>query len=239
MQAEAGFDISYPTRTIADVIDAAEAVEDVADERVLTEEEVRQIAEGGAGLGFSPPALIGHLGVAVAPVKRVELGVRLASSGWRLGARYQLLEQDAAGVDLSAGFGLGTALVKPPIESALDTVTVDSYSRVNVDVPLTLGRHGNWYRWWVGSRFLYSRATQTMTVELPYDLRVNGEVAGSGVYVGGLAGAALGYRSVFVGPELCIAGLFGSVDVDLLGRTEPVDLDTVVVQPAFAVMGEF
>jgi hypothetical protein len=78
-----------------------------------------------------------------------------------------------------------------------------------------------------------------MTVLLPYDVRVSGDVSGSALYVGGFAGAALGYRHVFVGPELTVVGLFGRADVDLLGRSEPILLNTAVVQPAFAIMGEF
>ncbi len=240
VQGEAGFDVSYPVHTVGEVIDAAEAVEDAAEERMLTDEEIRTIAEGGAALGLNPPAVIGHAGVAFAPAERFEIGARLATSGWRGGVRYQLLEQDEHGVDLSLGLGFGTAFTKPVIEEALDTLTVDSYWRWNLDLPVALGRHGSWYRWWAGPRLLLSRSAQTLTVELPYaDTRVKGDIGGSVIYVGGLAGAALGYRSVFVGPELTVAGLFGRVDVDLLGRREPVVLDTAVVQPAFAVMGEF
>lgn len=239
VQGEAGFDISYPIATIGAVIDAAEAVEEIAEERILTDEEVRLIAEGAAGIGFNPPAIIGHMGLALAPLERFEIGARVATSGWRLGVRGQLLEQDRHGIDLSVGFGFGTALTKPAIEAALETVTVNRYSRLNADVPITLGRHGSWYRWWFGPKLLYSRATQTVTVDLPYDVRVQGDLSGHGAYLGGFAGAALGYRHVFVGPELTVVGLFGNVDVDLLGRTERVRLDTAVVQPSFAVMGEF
>jgi len=240
VQGEAGFDVSYPVHTIGDVIDAAEAVEDAAEERMLTDEEIRTIAEGGAALGLNPPAVIGHAGFAFSPAQHFELGARLATSGWRAGVRYQLLQQDVHGVDLSAGIGFGTALTRPAIEEALDTLTVERYWRWNLDVPVAVGRHGSWYRWWLGPRLLLSRSAQTLTVELPYaDMRVQGRIAGSALYAGGFAGAALGYRSVFVGPELTVAGLFGRVDVDLLGRREPVVLDTAVVQPAFAVMGEF
>jgi hypothetical protein len=239
VQTEAGFDLAYPVHTIGDVIDAAETIEDAAAERTLTDDEIRIIAEGGAALGMNPPAVIGHLGVAGAPLERLELGARLMSSGWRLGFRYQLLTQARHGVDLTAGFGAGTALTKPVIEEALDSVTVDRYWRWNIDVPVALGRHGTWYRWWVGPRLLYSRSAQELTVQLPYDVRVRGQLSGGALYLGGQGGAALGYRSIFVGPELTIVGLMGSVDVDLLGRTEPVRLDTAVVQPAFAVMGEF
>ena len=52
------------------------------------------------------------------------------------------------------------------------------------------------------------------------------------------AGAALGYKSFFVGPELTVTYLFGSADVDAFGASDNVSVGSLVVYPAFAVMGE-
>ena len=72
----------------------------------------------------------------------------------------------------------------------------------------------------------------------PQPVRTTGTVNGRALYVGGYAGAALGYRSFFVGPELTLTYLFGAADVDALGGRDNVSVSSLVVYPSFAVMGE-
>jgi hypothetical protein len=242
--AELGVDVSYPTGTIPDVIRAAESVEQATDEREVTDDEKRKIFEGAAAIAINPPAAIAHAGFDYGVAERWEVGVRLATSGARLAARRQLLKQADDGVDLSLGLGVGVALFTPPIHSVFESVTVDGFSRWNIDLPVAIGRHGSWYRVWGGPRFLWSHVSQTMTLTLddfgtPEPIRATGTVSGRALYVGGSAGAALGYRSFFVGPELTVTYLFGSADVDAFGGRDSVSVGSWVVYPAFAVMGEF
>jgi hypothetical protein len=241
--AELGVDVSYPTGTIPDVIHAAESVEQATDERAVSDAEKRKIFEGAAAIAINPPAAVAHVGFDYGVAERWEVGLRLATSGARLSARTQLLKQADAGVDLSLGLGLGRALFTPPVHSVFDSVTVDDFSRWNIDVPIAIGRHGSWYRVWGGPRLLWSQVSQTMTLTLrdfgtPQPIRTTGTVSGHALYVGGYAGAALGYRSFFVGPELTVTYLFGSADVDAFGGRDNVSVGSLVVYPAFAVMGE-
>jgi hypothetical protein len=240
---EVGVDVSYPTGTIPDVIRAAESVEEATEQRAVSDDEKRRIFEGAAAIAINPPAAVPHVGFDYGIAAHWEVGVRLATSGVRLSARTQLLTQAEAGVDLSIGLGVGRALLTPPVHSVFDSVTVDDFSRWNIDLPLALGRHGSWYRVWGGPRLLWSRVSQTMTLTLrdfgtPEPIRTTGTVSGHALYVGGQAGAALGYRSFFVGPELTVTYLFGSADVDALGGRDNVSVGSWVVYPAFAVMGE-
>jgi hypothetical protein len=237
-QVEAGIDISYPTGTVSDLIDAAEVVDELNEQRLLTPEETRAILNGAAGIGLNPPALIPHAGIAVSAFRGWEVGVRVASSDWRLNVRTQLLYQREHGIDLSLGFGVGAAIFDPPIEDAL-TVRIENFGRWNADLPVAFGRHGSWYRWWVGPRLLYSQTVQKMSVTLYDDSTFGGEVAADGFYVGGYAGAALGYESIFVGPELVVVQLIGQAQIDAFGTTTEVDMSGLVVYPGFAVMGEF
>jgi hypothetical protein len=239
VQAEVGFDISESTGAINKVLDAAETLDQAAAERNLTDDEKRTILEGGAQLGLNPPAFIPHAGLAYAPFERWEASVRFAASGWRLGARRQLLAQDENGVDFSVGVGVGSAAFDPPIHDVLDTIEVARFVRWNFDAPVTLGRHGSWYRWWLGPRFLYSSMSETLTLHLPSDTTVTGTISGSGLYVGGFAGAALGYRTFFLGPELTLVELVGHANVSAAGTTTRASLDSFIVYPALAVMGEF
>jgi hypothetical protein len=239
VQAELGVDFSLSTGAIGKVVDAAESAEEAADERRLTDAEKLIILEGAASLGLNPPAVIPHIGAAYAPFDGWELGLRLAMSGWRIGARRQLLQQDDSGLDLTIGFGIGGALFDPPIDSVLERIVVDEFTRWNLDVPMAFGQHGSWFRWWAGPRLVYSTTSLTMTLTLPNDREVSGAISGQALYVGGHAGAAFGFRSIFVGPEITLVQLIGDAEVNALGSTTSVDIDSLVVYPAFAVMGEF
>jgi hypothetical protein len=239
VQAEFGTDLSLSTGAINKVVDASVALNDAANTRSLSNDEKRRIIEGGANLGMNPPAIIPHAGLAYAPLRNWELSGRLATSGWRLATRYQLLEQSRATIDLSAGFGIGTALFDPPIHQVLDKLRVVGFSRWNVDIPVAIGQHGSWYRWWGGPRFVYSATSQDLILTVPNEVEVRGTVAGHALYVGGHAGAALGYKSLFIGPELTVVRMFGSATVTAIGESATVSIDALVIYPAFAVMGEF
>ena len=239
VQPELGVDISFSTGAIRKVIRAADELEDSATLRTLTEEEMRRILEGGAHLTFNPSALIPHVGIASSVFERWELGLRFATSGFRLGVRHQLLEQAESGVDFTVGLGVGRAIFIPPIHDVLDSLTVDDFERWNFDVPVTVGQHGVWYRWWAGPRIALSTVSQTMTLTLPNTPPVTATVSGNGFYLGAHAGTAFGYKSVFIGPELTLVGLFGAADVELMGETRRVGIGSFVIAPAFAVMGEF
>lgn len=78
-----------------------------------------------------------------------------------------------------------------------------------------------------------------MILTVPNEVEVRGTVAGHALYVGGHAGAALGYKSLFIGPEVTLVRLFGSATVSVLGESSTVNIDAFVIYPAFAVMGEF
>ena len=238
-QAEMGMDVSFSTGTMRKVLRAARSLEQAAQTRTLSDAEKRAILTGATELAINPPAIIPHLGFATSLFDRWELGLRLATSGWRFGVRHQLLLQEQSGVDLSVGLGGGLALFTPPVEDALETVTITDFARWNLDAPVVVGQHGSWYRWWAGPRFFYSHFSQELHLELPNDEAVSAAIGGDAFYVGGLAGAAFGYRSVFIGPEIVVVGLVGSAHMEALGSRTDVNFDGLVIYPAFAVMGEF
>jgi hypothetical protein len=240
VQAEAGLDVSVSAGGINKIVDAARTLDDSASQGgMLSDADKRTILQGGAQLGLNPPALIPHAGIAYAFAPGWEVSGRFAASGWRVAARRQVLEQDEASVDLSVGLGFGAAAFDPPVHRVLETVEVNNFSRWNIDVPVTFGRHDSWYRWWAGPRVAYSRMSQDMTLAIPGQPTVSGSVSGYGLYLGGTAGLAFGYGSLFIGPELTLVRLVGRADVTALGTTDRVDLDAFVIYPAFALMGEF
>jgi hypothetical protein len=226
--------------SVGSIVRASETLDHSAANRTLTDDEKRTILRGGANLGINPPAFIPHLGVAYSPLERWELALRFAASGWRAGVRRQLLEQRDSTVDLTIGLGIGHSVFDPPIHSVLETLTVDDFSRWNLDVPVAVGQHGTWFRWWAGPCLVYSHTSQTMTLALPIDnVSVTGSMSGYGLYLGGRAGVVFGYRTIFLGPELTFVRLFGNADVNALGSTTNIDIDGFVIYPSFALTGAF
>lgn len=239
VQAELGTDVAIPTGSIHKAIDAAEALEAASENRSLTDDEKRTLLEGAVNLATNPPAAIPHFGVAYAPFESTELGFRFAASGWRVGLRRQLLEQARSGLDLSVGLGVGRAAFEPPVDNVLSTIEIEDFVRWTVDVPVAFGRRGDWYRWWAGPRLLYTSFSQSMVLSLAGESPELASISGSGWYVGGHAGAAFGYRWLFVGPELTLVQLLSDAEIELLGESRSVDLDSFVVYPGLALMGEF
>lgn len=244
VQVETGLDVSIPTGTIGRSIDAAEALSDAAKQRRITEEEQRIVLDAATNLALNPPFLLYHFGLAYGVWHDLELGLRWASGAWQLGARGQILHLDTHGIDLSAGITVSRQKVEFPIDDILKIVVFDHFVRWNVAIPILAGQSGSWYRWWAGPRLIFSRAKTGVTLLLPEVPGFPAEeqvasVAASGAYVGGQAGFALGYKSLFLGFELTLVQLIASAEVQFLGATTDVDLDSFVVYPAIALMGDF
>jgi hypothetical protein len=239
VQAEAGVDIPIPTGHMRKIIDAAETLEAAAEDRELTEGERNSIIEAAINLAANAPVPVPHLGVAYAPFEDFEIGLRFAAGGYRLGLRYQILEQGRAGVDLSAGVAASRAAYEPPVDSVLSTIEIEDFVRYTVELPIAVGQHGDWYRWWAGPRLLYTSFSQAMTVSLPGETIEVASVSGNGFYVGAQGGAVFGYKWLFIGPELTLVELLADAEFEVLGESVAVDLDSFVIYPGIAVLGEF
>jgi hypothetical protein len=184
------------------------------------------------------------VGLAYSPGESWEVGARFCATGFRLGVRRQLARQDENGIDVTVGFGVGRAAFDPPVDGVFSTIRVDSFSRWNLDLPVTVGQHGSGYRWWAGPRIVYSAMSQDMSVSLTGDEVVSGTISGHGLFLGASLGVALGFRTVFVGPELTLAWMLGSAEVRAsdtknMNVAETVTTDAFIVYPGVAVMGEF
>jgi hypothetical protein len=243
-QVEAGVDVSLSPGGLHQIEDASRQVNRSPQQNQLTDAEKSTIVRGGAQLGLNPPAVIEHVGLAYSPIESWEVGARFCANGWRFGVRRQLATQDESGIDLTIGFGFGRAAFDPPVGGLFSSIRVDNFSRWNLDIPITLGQHGSGYRWWGGPRIVYSAMSQDMTLSLANDELVRGTISGHGLFLGASVGVALGFRTVFVGPELTLAWLFGSADVrasdsKTVSISESVTTGALIVYPGVAVMGEF
>jgi hypothetical protein len=242
-QVESGLDVSFSPSGLQQIQDASRQVDKSSQQHQITDAEKTTVVRGGAQLGQNPPAIIQHLGLAYSPVEGWEVSARFCATTWRLGVRRQLATQDEDGIDVTVGVGVGRAAFDPPVGDVFSTIRVDNFSRWNLDLPITVGQHGSGYRWWGGPRIVYTAMSQDMTVSLAGDEVIRGSISGRGLYLGASLGVALGFRSVFVGPELTVAWLLGSADVRAsdgdLNVAETVDTGALVIYPGVAVMGEF
>jgi hypothetical protein len=242
--AEAGLDVSIPTGTIVDTLNAGKTLARAARTRTLSQDEQVQLFGAGTNLALNPPFLVEHVAISYTPFQHWELALRYASGGWRLGVRRQLLTQAQDGIDLTIGIGGQRFAYSFPVDNVLDVLKLDDYVRWNVDVPITLGKHGDFYRLWCGPRLVFSHFSTQMVLDLP---PVNGpsqerqlaSVNGSGIYLGAQGGAALGYKHLFVGFELTVVRMLGGATLRAFDRQIDVDMGTWVVYPGLALMGEF
>ncbi|MGK3991645.1 hypothetical protein WME99_51850 [Sorangium sp. So ce136] len=245
VQAELGLDVSVPTGAIASVVDAGVVLANIAESRELTEGERVTLFEAGGALALNPPSVTPHIGVGYTALDRWELNLRYTGSAFRLGTRYQLLKRDKHGVDLTAGAGVGRYVIDLPVGSILGLVELEDFTRWQIDLPIQIGTAGTWYRVWGGPRLMFTTFDTALVVDLPAFTGYPGErelasFSGTGLYVGGQAGVALGYKHVFLGFELTLAEIFSSGELAVLGeRAVAVDLDSFIIYPSIGLMLEF
>ena len=251
VQATVGLEVSAPTGTITRIIDTGKTLSEIARTQMdLTPAQRQQVFEAGVNVVVIPPSLGYHFAVAYTIVDHLELGLRYAGGGWRLGARYQILDHRDGPLDLTVGAGVARAAFEIPLSSYIPILEVDDFTRVTVDVaPLQIGTSRSWYRVWAGPKFLYSRFNTTLRLSIPGMSTADvASFGGSTIYYGGQGGIALGYRNVFVAFELTLAQVSGTGHVRTAsppsgGGPEPIasaaNLDAFVVYPTFGLLGEF
>jgi hypothetical protein len=242
--AELGGDVSAPTGTIIRTIDAAETLARAARSHSLSDSERRQVVEAGANLAIDPPAVVMHVGLTYVPLTSWEVGLRYSYGSWRVGLRRQLLTQERHGLDLTAGLGVSRFSYEFPVHDLIDVLRLDDFTRWSLDIPLLVGKHATWYRWWAGPRLLFSRYDSALTLSLPATGSTGVEVVaasvtGNATFVGGQGGVALGYAHLFLGFELTIVRLISHAHLELAGQRQDADLGGLIVYPGVALMGEF
>jgi hypothetical protein len=239
-QATAALEVGIPTGAIVSTIDAGRALSDAAVHGSLTADQERRVFEAGIDVLATPPSAGPHLALAYTVAEHLEIGVRYAGDGWRAGTRYQILRHQEAPLDLTVGVGLARSVLSIPMGGFIPILEVDDFTRWTVDVPLLVGTSRSWFRVWAGPKLLWSHFGTALRLSIPNGNTEYASFEGSAAYVGGQAGAAVGYRNLFLGVELTLAEAFGSASVTATSVAEvrPVDVTGFVVYPAFGLMGE-
>jgi hypothetical protein len=250
VQATAGFEISAPTGTITRLIDSAETLSNAARNRDLMPTEEQQVFEAGVNTVAVPPSLGYHFAANYTLINNLELGIRYAGGGWRLGGRYQILHRETGPFDLTFGVGVARSTYKIPIASSIPILEVEDFTRYTIDVaPLQIGTSRSWFRLWAGPKFLYSRFSTALRLSIPFVAEMDlASFEGHTIYYGGQGGMAFGYRYLFFAIELTMAGISGTGDVKAAdpardGSNTPIarsaDLSGFVIFPTFGLIGEF
>ena len=241
----AGVDLAIPTGGIGPLVDAGKTLAQAARSRTLSEDEKIRVFAAGVNLALNAPGFVQHFSLAYNPVARWQLVASRIGGAWKLGGRHQLLAQDVDGADGSVGLALSRYSYGPPaIIDVIDVIHLDDFQRWTIDVPMAIGRHGRYHRWWTGPKFTYVHHTAQLVLRTPGQAGAPAQedvasTSGSASYWGGYAGAALGYRSVFIATELTIVRLIGTAELNVFGRTTSADTSSWVISPGIALLGEF
>jgi hypothetical protein len=241
VQVTGAMEVAVPTGTIVRTIDVGKTISDRAvNGEPITDADRQQLFSAAINLVASPPSVSPLFAVGYAVADRVEIGVRYAGQGWRVGARYQPLRREDGPFDLVVGLGVARSAFKIPIGEFIPVIEVDDFRRWTVDVPVTVGTSRSWFRVWAGPKLVYSRFETAIRLVIPNELPEIATFAGHSTFIGGMGGLALGYRKLFVGLELTVGNLSGSTATALstTGVARAADLGGTVVYPAFGIMGE-
>jgi hypothetical protein len=242
-QVTMGMEIGIPTGTVVRAVDAGSTVIDKVNRgEMLTDGDKVQLYDAGVNLAISPVGVGHHFAIAYTVVDRVEVGLRYASGGFRLGGRYQVLRKENKPFDMVVGLGISRAATPIPFGDTLPVLKISDFVRYAVDVPLLIGTSRQWFRAWIGPRIVLTRFDTKMTLELTGEPVELAALEGNAFYFGGQAGLALGFRYVFVGFELTLAQLVGSATLSAAMLNPPVrstDISGFVIYPSFGLMGEF
>lgn len=244
-QAEVGMDIAIPTGTIVSAIDGGIALAETAESQTITDEQRKRIFDAGSALALNPPTPVQHIGLAYTILDNWEVDLRYSVSAIRLGTRYQIFQDKKHKIDLTIGAGVSRYVLEFPVNDFIGILELEDYERWQFDFPIQIGKHGDWYRVWGGPRIMLTTFGTSLTLTLPARSGQPSEVelasfSGTGAYIGGQAGAALGYKYVFVAFELTLAQLFSGGDLNAFGQEAlKVDLDSFLVYPAVGLLLEF
>ena len=255
IQAEVGTDVSWPTGTLDRLVDSGKAAANAAEGESLTEAQQQAVLKAATSLLLNPPSMNSHLGIGVGVVQNLEVSGRWVSGGWRLGSRYQFLQQDRDGIALSAGVGVGhygwsnsmlDRLNDINDAFGIDLVRYHEYSRWQFDLPLLVGKAGTWYRWWTGPKLLLCKYHTSLDVnQNPGGVsdRVGFTLDGLSTYFGALIGAAVGYKYVFLAAELTVVRFDTRAHFSASTGSSATPYDPrvggMVIYPGLGLMGEF
>lgn len=238
--AQVGFEGGVPVGAFTTLIDEGK---DLArkgrDGEALTDDDKWKIFDAGVNLVLLTPSIGPLFGATYTPIDRLEVGVRYAGSAWRGGVRYQVLDHETGPFDLTVGLGVSRFAFEFPISDQIPVLKLEDFSRWQIDTPILAGTSRDWFRVWVGPKILFTKFSTELKLELPSETTI-ASFEGTGWFVGGQGGIALGYRRLFVAFELTLVEAFGTAHLTapLNPPTHDTSVSSFTIFPAIGLMGE-
>lgn len=238
----AGGELGIPTGALGTLVDTGKTLaQRGASGQRLTDQEQLTILDAGVNLLLAAPTVGPHFAIGYVPVQGIDVGLRYAGGGWRLGGRMQLVSHQTGPFDLTVGLGVARYTFEVPLSDVIPGLDLSDFSRWQVDVPILVGTSRDWVRVWAGPKILFTRFGADLSLALPGITPVAASFEGTATFLGGQAGVALGYRWIFFAFELTLAESFGTARLTAPGLDPPVhdtSLSSFTVFPAFGIMGE-
>jgi hypothetical protein len=239
--ASGGFEIGVPVGGIVDVIDTGKQLSDRARAgEMLTDDDKWRIFDAGVNLLLEGATVGPHFSFAYSLLDRLELNLRYAGTAWRFGGRFQFLDHlRGAPFDMTAGIGVSRFTYEFPLSDQIPVLQLDDFSRWQVDIPLLIGTSRDFFRVWVGPKFMFTSFETQLTLKIPATSEMTvARFDGNAIWVGGQGGVAVGYRHVFLAFELTLAEGFGTAHFTAIGLNPPTHdthLSSFIVFPSFGL----
>jgi hypothetical protein len=239
----AGGELGIPTGALDTLIDTGKTLAQRGESgQPLTDQEQLTILDAGINLLLAAPTVGPHFAIGYVPREHIDVDVRYAGGGWRLGGRYQLLSHQKGPFDLTVGLGVSRYTFEVPLGDVIPGLDLSDFSRWQVDVPILVGTSRDWMRVWAGPKILFTSFGADLSLTLPGITPVMASFEGHATFLGGQGGVAFGYRWIFVAFELTVAESFGTAHLTAPGLNPPThdtSLSSFTVFPAFGIMGEY
>ena len=242
VQITSGLDVSLPSGDIRDALESARDMD--APGGTLSAQDANTLVRAGTAVVVQPPSGGGSVSVAVGLSQRFALSLRASGNAARAAVRWQFLRV-APGFYGALGLGVSTYFYGFPVQQFVPDLSLDSFSRTELDIPLSFGWSGKLGHVWFGPKLVFSRYDARVTACLDRaDSRCVHEatvaIDGTAFYFAGQLGAAIGWKRFWIAAELTVAYVSAGADVGLSSsghtRQHRVGSDGIVLQPAIGFL---
>lgn len=236
------FEASLPSGEVRDALDRARGISGE-----LTSAEVGVLADAATAALVHSPGVGMQISLAYGVSRRVELDARVSMTAVRGGLRIQLLRA-RPGIYVALGLGVTHQFVGLPIQRFTSAAELTSFSRQELDVPLTAGFSSRAFHLWLGPKLVVARYDASVSAcldrqdglcAMPATMALDGTAA----YLAGQLGLAIGWKSVWLAAELTVArlGVDATMQIDASSTHEAHSFGGggVVVAPSVGLFAWF
>jgi hypothetical protein len=222
VQAVAALDLSLPEGSVQQIVNQANDISRRAQRggAPLSDADRNRLVESALSLFLSAPSIGPDLQLGIGLFDRLELDARYALGSWRGGLRLQLLGSPGnSGFAATIGAGVSRFVfdfqLPDPIQQV---VSIDDFTRYEVDVPLLLGWSSNFAHLWFGPKLIWSSLDAGIGVCTDFNTmqncthRAQAQLSANAFFAGAQVGLALGYRLLWVAAELTVAQMWSRAD---------------------------